>query len=494
MITLIQRDRSSRHRAGNEAKRRTSISSSGACRFALLALVLVLASCAHRPSVDPSLAAFIDAEIARPPFTNALWGIRVEEANGEVLAERNSRVLMMPGSNRKIFVSAFAAECLGPAGTLSTDLWLDGAIEAGVLKGDLIVRGGGDPTLGGRYEADRDIRLLPLLEALRSRGITRIEGSVIADVSLFSRELIPGSWKTDNLGATYAAPVDAITFNENVVGVTLLGGCDWPSVQTDPPFVEGSANLDCGPADALLVDSDRENDIAVTGIAANERKTSTEVVAIETPALYAAQAFSDFLERMGIEVTGPPRWNGQPRAWREQIASIPSPPVYELLAVVLKNSQNLYSEMLFRIAAGGPIPIDYESAYARERDFLTTVVGVPGSEFAFADGCGLSVENMVTPAAIVKTFRYFWEPPRRELFRALLATPGESGTLRRRLAGLETTMRGKTGTIDGVSALSGYVIRPDGQPRFFSLIVNHHTSDSDQAEAVLDRIVQRLAE
>jgi D-alanyl-D-alanine carboxypeptidase/D-alanyl-D-alanine-endopeptidase (penicillin-binding protein 4) len=177
-----------------------------------------------------------------------------------------------------------------------------------------------------------------------------------------------------------------------------------------------------------------------------------------------------------------------------RIATIESPPVFEIAAVVLKNSQNLYSEMLLRAAAGGAAPISYEQAFARERLFLTSEVGLDGSQFGFADGSGLSVENMVTPRAIVQTFRYLWEPPRRELFRALLATPGESGTLRQRLGGMEATMRGKTGTIDGVSALSGYVLMPEGDPRFFAILVNHHLSDSDHAEEVLDRIARRIAQ
>ena len=466
--------------------------------------VLIVASlfslrCAVAPAPrvaprSPSLQSFVEAEIAKPPFENALWGVLVEDEAGNVLAERNATTLMMPASNRKVLVSAFASACLGLETRLPTELWIDGEIEGGVLDGDLILRGGGDPSLGGRYESDRDLRLMPFVEALRARGVEIIRGDLIADVSLFSREIIPGSWKNNNLGASYAAPVDALAFNENVIGHrTVVTGCGKASTTLDPNFPAVDSDVNCGPSLDLRVDATERNDLEIRGMTGETPAVSAGVVAVEEPSLYAVRALEDLFGREGIEVEGELAINSEPRAWDERLAVIESPPVYYLLTTVLKNSQNLYAEMLFRASARGPAPIGYAEARLVEEAFLTGEAGLRKGQFYSADGSGLSPENMVTPSAMVDVFRYLYEPARRNVFYSLLATPGEGGTLRRRLGGLEDRMRGKTGTINQVSALSGYVLMPDGTARFFSIIVNHHLSDSDMAEAAIDRIVQQIA-
>jgi len=234
--------------------------------------------------------------------------------------------------------------------------------------------------------------------------------------------------------------------------------------------------------------------LSIRGTSGPKPSTDSDLVAVSEPGLYAGQALEELLERQGIAIDGAVRLNTEPRAWKERLAVIQSPPLFFLLTTVLKNSQNLYAEMLFRAGAIGPAPISYADARLDEKAFLTTEAGLEEGQFYSADGSGLSPENMVTPEAMVDVFRYLYAPARRDVFFSLLATPGESGTLRRRLPGLEDRMRGKTGTINGVAALSGYVLMPDDSVRFFSVLVNHHLSTSSVVEAAIDRIVQRLAQ
>ncbi len=460
--------------------------------------VMVVAGCATVPDpvpATPSLQDVIEREMSTPDLQHALWGILIEDESGRTLARHNASTLMMPASNRKVLVSAFAAGCLGLDTTLSTELWIEGDVRDGVLKGDVVIRGGGDPSLGGRYESDRDLRLMPFVEALRNRGIRLVEGDIVADVSLFSRETIPGSWKNNNLGESYAAPVDALAFNENVVGYLAASeACGALSITPDPHFVSVGAEVSCGSELELQAQSTELNHVELEGITGKAAASTRGIVAIEQPGLYAGHALSDLLGRHGIGVSGSVRLHAQPKQWKERLSVIESPPVYFLLTTVLKNSQNLYAEMLFRASAREHAPVSYQAARSAEEDYLTTAVGLGMGQFYSADGSGLSPENMVTPEAMVRAFRHLYEPGRRNVFYSLLATPGESGTLRRRLAGLEDRMRGKTGTINGVSALSGYVLMPDESVRFFSLIVNHHLSTSSVAEAAMDRIVQRLSD
>jgi D-alanyl-D-alanine carboxypeptidase/D-alanyl-D-alanine-endopeptidase (penicillin-binding protein 4) len=387
-------------------------------RFCFLLSALCVSSCATAPRLSNA----IDGAISRPPFDRAIWAIRVEEDDGRVLYARNDGTLVMPASNRKLFAAATIAGCLGLDRRLETEIWLDGE--------DLVLRGDGDPSLGSwRYE--RQNELDDLAVTLRSRGVTRVR-DVVADASAFDRVTIPGGWKHGNLGADYAAPVDALAWTENEIPV------------------------------------DRS---------------------VEDPPLHAATALRDALTLRGIEVAGVPRVNTEPRAWGEKLLTIPSPFVGHLLTTVLKNSHNLYAEMLFKRSSGGT----YDGSFELERALLGGEQRLEPGTFRFVDGSGLAPDDLITTSAAIRLLRWMNDPLLRGLWWSLLARPGEEGTLRRRLAGLEERFAGKTGTINGVNALSGIVAMPGGRFRYLSIIVNHHTGDGDEALRIIDEIVRAVA-
>jgi D-alanyl-D-alanine carboxypeptidase/D-alanyl-D-alanine-endopeptidase (penicillin-binding protein 4) len=315
--------------------------------------------------------------------------------------------------------------------TIASCLGADAQLHTEIFRDgeDLVIRGDGDPSLGSwRYERDADFDRLA--ELLRARGIIRVR-EVVVDVSAFDRVTIPGGWKNGNLGSDYAAPVDAITWGESEL-----------------------------PVDRATPD----------------------------PALHAGNTLRGALERHGIAVSGV-RVNTEPRAWGEKVADLPSPFVAQLLQTVLKNSHNLYAEMLLKRSAAGT----YDSAFARERVFLTTEVGLDGSAFRFVDGSGLAPDDLMTARSAMKVVRWMNEPSRRALWWPTLATPNQDGTLRRRLVTLEDRLRGKTGTINGVAALSGIIAMPNGRFRYFSIVVNHHTGEGSDAVKIIDAIVERIA-
>jgi D-alanyl-D-alanine carboxypeptidase/D-alanyl-D-alanine-endopeptidase (penicillin-binding protein 4) len=389
----------------------------------LIALVILLAVSSAARAQTP-LADSIDRAIAAPPFDRAIWGIVVEEEDGTRLYAHNADTLLMPASNRKLFAASTVVACLGPDHQFATELWLDGD--------DVILKGSGDPSFGGRYYDSPSLALEPFVRALQRRGIRRVH-NVIADVSRFDRETIPGSWKLGNLPYSYAAPVDAITYAENV---------------------------------------------------------ADEVTTVE-PGLFATRALREALTAAGIRVDGALRLNVTPRTWRERIASVPSPFVQQILTTVLKNSHNLYTEVLVKDLSAAPA--SYEASLAIERRFLTEEVGLTQDEFRFVDGCGLSSDDLVTPAAVVKMVRWMTHPARRALFLPLMAEAGGEGTLHHRATALGARLHAKTGTINGVNALSGSIAMPDGRMRYFSIVLNHHLADSDDATRVIDAVVEAIA-
>jgi D-alanyl-D-alanine carboxypeptidase/D-alanyl-D-alanine-endopeptidase (penicillin-binding protein 4) len=444
-------------------------------RRALPLFAILFAACATART--QSLTRRIDAIRHRPQLAGAIWGIDVVDDAGRTIYARHEATLLIPASNRKLFAAATVASCQGLDRQIVTELWRD--------SDDLVIRGGGDPSLGGRWAFDRDAVFAPFVAALRQKGITEVR-DVIADVSLFDRVTIPGTWKVGNLGSDYAVPTDALAYNENVVGI-VADHCATPVVVTDPAFVPATANVACGRGEPS-VRSDSVNAIAMTGSMPEHFQT---LAGIADPALYAAQALRDALQHAGIRVTGKTTVNAMPRNWQERIAVIESPPLFQLLSVVLKPSQNLYAEMLFKGLSAQPA--SYEASEDIERRFLTTEVGVPNSDFRFVDGSGLSPDDLVTPRAIVTLLRWMNEPSRRNVWWMMLARPGDEGTLRRRLLPFADRMRGKTGSINGVNALSGILNMPDGGHRYFSIIVNHNAGDSSDALKAIDAIVGEIA-
>jgi len=443
-------------------------------RRALLLLVTpLLVSCATTQP-QSTLAQRIDAITAKAPLDQAIWGIDVIDDAGNTLYARNERTLITPASNRKLFAAATVASCNSLDRTLSTELWRDGD--------DIIIRGGGDPSLGGRWAFDRDAVFAPFVSALRARGMAEVR-DVIADVSLFDRVTIPGSWKVGNLGSDYAVPTDALAYNENVVGI-VADRCASPIVATDPSFVPVNATVTCGKGEPV-VRSDSNNVIAMSGSMPEHFRA---LVGIGDPALYAAQALRDALRHAGINVTGHAVVNVTQRNWRERIAVIESPPLWQILSVVLKPSQNLYAEMLFKGLSGS-----YDASEEIEMRFLTTEAGIPASDFHFVDGSGLSPDDLVTPSAIVTILRWMNDPVRRGIWSMMLAQPAEEGTLRRRLLPFAGRLHGKTGTINGVNALSGILDLPNGRHRYFSIIINHNAGDSSKALHAMDAIVGEIA-
>ena len=317
------------------------------------------------------------------------------------------------------------------AATIATCLGPTAQLHTDVFRDgeDLIVKGDGDPSLGS-WRYFREGDFDRLAEMLRASGVTTIRDLVV-DVSAFDRVLFPGGWKLGNIGSDYSAPVDAITWGENEI--------------------------------------------------ANDR-------AVEDPALHAGTVLREALDLRGIAVANV-RVNTEPRTWSGKIASIPSPFIAHLLQAVLENSQNLYTEMLLKRSSGGT----YDASFALERALLVNEVRVPRDSFRFVDGSGLAPDNLVTARASVRLLRWMNDPARRAFWWPLLAQPNHEGTLRRRLVTLEERMRGKTGTINGVNALSGIIAMPDGRFRYFSIMVNHHIGDGGEAVRIIDEIVMWAA-
>lgn len=442
------------------------------------------------------MPAAIDAMLDAPPFDRATWGVLVQDGAGRTVYARNERKLMVPASVRKVFSAYTVMECLGPGATLATELRIDGPIDQGRLRGDVILSGDGDPSLGGRYDPNSFSGLDQLSKALRDRGVEVVEGDLMADVSAFDSEILHPTWQVGDLTYSWSTPVDALAWHENAISLHIdardSNGID---VSADPSFLPMHGTLAVGDSGTFHARSDDENAIELGGMIdrAAEDPYTIERIAAANPGAFAMQALRESLSSHGIRVEGGIRVDRTGPSRGELVARVESPPVFLLLSTVLENSQNLYAEMLYKRTSASR-PATFKGAQERERRLLIDEVGIPADGFRLLDGSGLSENDFVSPEAVVILFRKIDTSGARGIWREILASPGDNGTLRRRFPELKGRLFGKTGTLGHVTALAGIVETPSGAPFYFAFFVNHHISETQKAQAVVAGVVQMIAD
>lgn len=437
-----------------------------------------------------------------------LWGVEVKSLDtGKVLYALNARKLMMPASNMKIVTLAAAAEALGWDYRFKTTLETDAEIEGGALKGNLIVRGGGDPTINSRENRARAL-FDEWAAALKAAGITRIDGNVVGDASAFDRRGLGQGWSWDYLEAGYAAPSSALEFNENIATLTVRPGAkagDVAQLQLPPSTGLGLLHHvvtgEAGTATRIGVELvPGSNNLDVTGSIAADAQPATREVAVANPALYFAHSLTLALIERGIPVRGIPVvvQGSSLRAPlpRTAIVESSSPPLRAIATTMMKVSQNLYAETLLKaVGAGGGMAATASAGRAAAQKIFEGWGIQPGS-YVQADGSGLSRYDFVTAELIVTLLERMHKDPRHhDAFVATLPIAGKDGTISTRMRNTraEGNAVAKTGSISNVRALSGYVRTQDGETLVFSILANSFTIPAATVNWIADVAVETLA-
>lgn len=428
----------------------------------------------------------------------ALWGVlAVSLERGDTLFALNPTEPLTPASNVKLLTTAAALHHLGPDFRFPTFLLADGEIRDGVLHGDLIVFGTGDPTLGERDPLAPGGAIATFLAALEQRGVREVRGAVLGDGSYFAGEPRRPSWNPRDLNEWYAAPVSALTFNENMVTLRVMPGAlpGAPArVATQPegagiPMRNLTATVSGRPSPSVLVVRDGPDDLLeVRGQIQTGGRDVWRNLTVSDPPAYAASILREAMVASGIAVTGPaaarapgdvvPSPLSAPAfidgGGTRTLAIHHSPPLPEILSVINKRSHNLYAELLLftlgRLVAGDAT---FEGGAGVIRDFLVDVVGIPEREIHIDDGSGLSRLNRASPGALVRLVAHMERGPHADVFFASLPEAGNRQELGRMYRSAAAgNLRAKTGTIRRVSALSGIVRTAEGEPVAFSIIAN----------------------
>lgn len=430
------------------------------------------------------------------------WGaIVVSLTRGDTLFTRNADALMQPASTLKLFTTGLALDRFGPAHQLDTDVLRDTGLDRnGTLDGNLYLRGGGDPSLSTRFLGWASSPMDRLARAIALTGIRHVNGDIVADASAFTDQPIPEGWKRRYLSAAYAAPVSALSLNENIVWVAVTPDGRRASIALEPATtaftITNKVTLRPGAKGAgIAVYRRAEGDLEVRGWIGTKAPTRRYSVVVDDPPRFAAGALRASLASLGITVDGTIR-EGVTPASATTVASLESPPLAEIVSEMNRESINHVAELLFRDAARAAAPDHIGSVAAGQTaldEFLSTKVGVPNGEVRVSDGSGLSVRDSVTPRAMVNLLGYAHRASWSSAFHASLPVAGESELLKARMrrTSAQGNLHAKTGTTNTVVSLAGYVTAENGEILAFALIYNG--ADRWNARAALDKSGATLA-
>lgn len=437
---------------------------------------------------------------------------------GDTLYAHGAHEALAPASNLKLLTAAAALRYLGPEYRYRTFLLASGPIEAGRLRGDLILYGTGDPGLSYRSPGDRAASLEAFADSLAAAGVGVVEGDVVGDGSLFTGPLLAEGWDTADLNDWFAAPASSLSFSENVVTLRLVptGLGNPPDVITQPAGAGIPVRFMTSTRRAgrrlLIHRTDPSQPITVEGSQPRGWRDTWRQITVSDPSRYAASVFRHVLESRGIRVLGEVRsvtdassstvtarrlWAPAIRSDRavpRVIASHRSPPLLDYLVIVNKESHNLFADLalktLGRVVAG-------EGSYAGGsrvlRRFLAEEVGADTAGLRVVDGSGLSALNRVSAATFVDVLAHMARTPLWDSYWSTLPEAGNPRELRRMYrTPAASNLRAKTGTIARVSALSGVVSSANGERILFSILANDVRS-TNGAKRLEDRIGARLA-
>ncbi|WP_055696680.1 D-alanyl-D-alanine carboxypeptidase/D-alanyl-D-alanine endopeptidase [Streptomyces silaceus] len=450
----------------------------------------------------------IDAVLGDPRMEGGVASVVVADAaSGDVLYQHRSSGRLMPASNTKLLTSAAAMELLGPDHRFTTDVLSDGKRQGSVLRGDLYLRGTGDPTtLAKDYDQ--------LAAKIADSGVRKVSGRLVADDTRFDAKRIGDYWSGDDESAYYAAQISALSvapdtdYDTGTVIVEVAPGAkagDKPRVTVTPKTDYVDIDLRAttvaeGGTDAITVERQHgKNTITVSGTVPVGGDTTKEWATVWEPTGYAAAVFRDALAAHGVKVSGPTRTGVATPKGARQLASHDSMPLKELMVPFMKLSNNMHAESLTKAmgykATGRPG--SWDDGIAAIGGYLKTADVDPG-KIRQVDGSGLSRKDNVAAEQYIKLLRSVkGEPWFADWYASLpvACAPGKfaGGTLRTRMCGTPAALNvhAKTGTLTGASALSGYVKDKDGRELVFSIILNNYMPAS--VKALEDAIVVTLA-
>jgi D-alanyl-D-alanine carboxypeptidase/D-alanyl-D-alanine-endopeptidase (penicillin-binding protein 4) len=428
----------------------------------------------------------------------------------ETLYAFNGGKLLMPASNMKIVTLAAASARLGWNFTYRTTLYATGSIQDGILTGDLVVVGSGDPSIG-TLDGSADRLFSGWAQRLKQLGVRTIDGRIIGDDNAFEDLELGFGWSWDDLAEDYAAGVSALQYNESSVHVAVMPGPaagDYAVVTVNPPgagidVTNAIRTIATGTAATLTTRRlPGRRQIELAGNIPLAAAPSVLTVSVDNPTLFFVQAMRRALIEQGLDVRGAAVdiddiSGGRALSRSIDVAVHRSPPLSTLAIRLMKDSQNQYAETFLKTIAAADrsdVPATAEAGRLAAQKLFESW-GIDAGSLIQRDGSGLSRYDYVTAEALTTMLAHLYEDSGRDAFVATLPVAGEDGTLGARMKGTaaDRNVRAKTGSMSNVRGLSGYVNTADGETLAFAILANNFDSPPQLINETEDAIVIALA-
>lgn len=455
----------------------------------------------------------LDGLFDGPELANTHIGVSAQFIEtGEYLYRRNDEKNFTPASNLKLITTAAALEYLGKDFRYKTRFYLDGtANRGGEFIGNIIIRGGGDPTLSQFFYRDATFIFDAVFNKLDSLGITSIRGNIIADDTYFTDEPYPKGWSIEDIPFAFSPEVSGLNYYDNTVEFQCEPGIapgEKPHIAIVPEneyvtYINDLITTDSNIASTAegLRGAESNSFLISGGIPLRKEKTNVIIQSsIHKPSLYFASILRSELERRGIRIRGSLLQSRDIYYFPHYpslvlLAEHYSPVLSDIVLITNRFSHNLCAEVLLKTIAKEKTGIgSFDNGIDMVKKFLTKY-GVQTDKMIIADGSGLSRLNLCSPLSFVKILSAMYNSSFRDDFIASLAIPGERGTLNKRLTNsrAETNIFAKTGSMTSVSTISGYALTRDREPVSFSIMLNGFTLPFSVVHSLEDLVCMRLA-
>lgn len=443
--------------------------------------------------------AYLNKWIQFPVFKSAHLGLSFQDVqSGKTVLQYQQDKLLNPASTIKVLTSLVYYDL--EKEPFDTQLFVRGKLQKnGVLKGDLVLRGNGDPVLGSPriYGKNAFEALLDqLVTAVKKTGISCIDGELIVDVSNWGTDAVPDTWYFYDLGNYYAAGVWSLNILENQYKLGLKGSKRVGSpvlidyLEPKIPFLTVQSELITGPSNsgdqAYIYAAPFQNRAFVRGTIPAGHNQYTIKGSIPNPPQMLAIALKDALEQAWIscpnyQVTYETQ-KAKHSIWKHQSISNKT-----LITLAIQKSINLYCEaFLKRLGAGNRIQgLNRIKKYIQSRDLFL-------HPYTLADGSGLSQRNLITAQDLTNFVHYHYNQKGSAL-KQIFAQSGVSGTLTNRFKrNLKGKVWGKSGSMEGVRAYTGILVCKSGKEVAFTIMVNHYTSKNKEINLAIEKLLEHV--
>lgn len=456
-------------------------------------------------TLSPKLKQIITASKAKQAF----WGIVVRDSTGHFLEKYHGHKLFSPASNLKLLTSATVLNELGPKFRYKTYMYGVGYLKDSVWVGNIVIRGAGDPSISGTFYGGYRLYVMnEYFQSLDSLGITKIKGKLIGNTSYFDTKPYPETWMWSDMTFYYAPQINALSFNNNTIDLTVKAK---GAVGSEPiiywfPFNTDYVNLI---NDQLITPSNTYYDeyyqryLGTNTILLKsylpQGFVEREALTVIDPARYFMDTFKKYLKNGGIEVTGNIIIDNRFHDWNSDKYKVLdvhiSHPLRNLIRHMNKESDNFYAEMLLKTAAAEHYGVrgTTKLGIKLNKHFLKSL-GADVSDIEMHDGSGLSASTLISPIDISTLLVGMMDHPYFEAYKSSLPVGGVDGSLEYRFTNgvLTGKVYAKTGYISGARALSGYLITDSNQTVVFSIFTNHYTASTSYIDYLHELILEQV--